>query len=167
MRRANAQPEVVECEPPAEGSEGKPPPTAEGGGEPLSYGEVEGIHFNVISFHSTKVNGRATQRRQRKAAPRKGGGGRQHHQKEEGIAAMGRKHHRPKGGGEGEVLRFFLVALPSFSSPGVGVLFSSLLLGGAAGPPPAFGRAAFLSSFGWFCFPEISTSPKRAGEKAP
>ena len=100
----------MECEPPPRGSEGKPPPKGEGGGEPPlkeeegweleeatttqggggrrrseppSHGEVEGIHFNVLSFRSKKENGRATQRKQRKAAPPKGGGGRQHHQKEE------------------------------------------------------------------------------------
>ena len=46
--------------------------------EPPSYGEVEGIHQNVLSFHSKK----AIQRRQRKEAPPRGGEGRQHHQKE-------------------------------------------------------------------------------------
>ena len=67
---------------------------------------MEGIHFNVLSFHSTKGDGRATQRRQRKEAPSKGGGGRQHHQKQEGIAA------------EGEVSLSFLVVLPPISSLG-------------------------------------------------
>ena len=41
--------------------------------EPQSHG--------VLSFHSTMVNGRATQSRQRKEAQPKGSGGRQHHQK--------------------------------------------------------------------------------------
>ena len=64
----------MECEPPPEEGEGKPPPKGEGGGEPLlkqevvgrqpqprgqeeerrseppSHGEVEGIDFNVIAF---------------------------------------------------------------------------------------------------------------------
>ena len=77
---ANAQPQGVECEPPPEGSLGKPPTKGEGGGEPPlkevgrrseppSYG---GIHFNVFSFHSKKGYGRATQRR--KHHPKEGGG---------------------------------------------------------------------------------------------
>ena len=36
--------------------------------EPPSYGEVEGSHLNVLSFHSKKGNGRTVQRRQRKEA---------------------------------------------------------------------------------------------------
>ena len=45
-------------EPPLQESEGKPPPKKESGGERRSelpsYGQVEGIHFNFLSFHSKK-----------------------------------------------------------------------------------------------------------------
>ena len=91
--------------------------------EPLSYGEVEGIHFCVLEFHSKKGNGRAIQRRQRKEAPPKEGGGRKHHPKEGGDRSDRRKHHRPKGGGEGEVHHSFFVVLPSSSSSGWGCFF--------------------------------------------
>ena len=51
--------------------------------------EVEGIHFNVFSFHSEKWNGRATHRRRREAAPPKGGGDRS-----DGEKAPPRKRRR-------------------------------------------------------------------------
>ena len=43
---ANAQPEGGGMLP--KGSEGEPP----------SHGKVDAIHFNVLSFHSAKANGR-------------------------------------------------------------------------------------------------------------
>ena len=71
-----------------------------------------------MSFHFILIRGTA--------APSKEGRGRRHHpkeaeegsttKKEEGIAAIGRRHHCPEGGREGEVHLSFLVVLPSFSS---------------------------------------------------
>ena len=163
----------------------------EGGAKPPSFGEVEGIHFNVLSLQSKKGNCLAIQRRKRKEAPRKGGGGRQHHQKEEEIAAIGRRHHRPKEEEE-EIHLSFLVVLPSFSSLWwEGCFFPLLPWGGAD-----FGWCRFLffqkktlirrietsqvswssvqlpssPSFGWGWFPVFfwkkkNTGPKRAGGK--
>ena len=47
---------------PPKGGVGRPPEGEEGRrkSEPPSYGEVEGIHFNALSFRSNKGNGRAT-----------------------------------------------------------------------------------------------------------
>ena len=52
-------------------------------GEPSTHGQVDGINFNVVSFHSNKGNDGATQTKQRKAAPPEGDAGRRHRPKEE------------------------------------------------------------------------------------
>ena len=41
-----------------------------GRSEPRSCGELEGIQFHVLSFHSKKGKGHATQRKQTKAPPK-------------------------------------------------------------------------------------------------
>ena len=129
--------------------EGKQPPKVREGGEgrePPSHEEVEGINFNVISFHSKKGNGRA-KRSQRTAASPTGGRGMQHHQKEEGT-----KHHHWKGGEGGSEggrrrapLPFGRCCLPSPALDAV--VFDLILLGGAA---------VHLSPFGWWCLLHLS-----------
>ena len=55
-----------------EGGGGQPPPKEEGvrRSEPPSYGEVEGIHFNILSSASPSEEGRG-----REASPKRGGEG--------------------------------------------------------------------------------------------
>ena len=91
------------------GGEGKPPPKGEGGGEPLSYGEVGGIH---VQRHSISFSKEERPRHPKKAEESSTT------QMKEGIAAMGRKAPPPKRKRGGKSFPLLLVVLPSSPSFG-------------------------------------------------
>ena len=116
-----------------EGGEGKHHPG--GREEERTTGEAEGIHINVLSSRSKKKRERPHRpKKAEEGSTTQGGGGRQHHGNKEGIAAIGGRHHRPKGG-KGEVHSLLFGGAPFLLLLWVGVLISCPPLGGADFPP--------------------------------